>query len=267
MTMILVDPLELNVISQTLRNCAAESADIGTQLWACAQCAMPADLDAAINALVSAADRVLDDAAANLDARATDLANRAAIAANDPVAATNVATGVNTSAVPGVTGGMNIVGGSGSFLASSTTVGGPDPFGGMSIVGGSGSFLASSTTVGGPDPFGGMSIVGGSGSFLPQPSTQSILGGAATVGGTEPLGGSGIGWTPIGAGIPGSSPLSSGLFNSRLFGNSTTPFLGSSGDSGRLPSFTEWSNDPRIDTDHDGLPNRFDNEFRNRDRP
>jgi hypothetical protein len=245
MTMILVDPLELNVLSETLRSCAAESADIGTQLWACAQCAMPADLDATINALVSAADRVLDATAANLNVRATDLANRAAIAANDPVAATSVATSVTTPGVLGVIGGMDIVGGSGSFLAASTTVGGPDPF-------------------------GGMSIVGGSGSFLPQPSTQSILGGVSTVGGTPPLGGSGViggSWTPSGPGIPGSSPLSSGLFTSGLLGSGTTPFLGSSRDSGRLPSFTEWSNDPRIDTDKDGIPNSDDNEFRNRDRP
>ena len=111
MTRIIVDPFELNVASETLRSCAVESADIGTELWACAECPMPADINATVNALVSAADRVLDAAAAQLQVRANDLTNRAAIAANDPVTAATAASSPAASGVWGVIGGMDIVGG------------------------------------------------------------------------------------------------------------------------------------------------------------
>jgi hypothetical protein len=165
MTMILVDPFELNTASETLRSCAAETADIGTQLWACAQCAMPAEINATVNALVATADRVLDATAANLSLRSTDLANRAAIAANDPVAASTVATSPTTSGVWGVIGGMNIVGGNSG--PGFTIVGGTNPYAGTSIVGGGGPFgdgagfftgggfsAIGTTTIGGGGPFG-----------------------------------------------------------------------------------------------------------------
>lgn len=166
MTMILVDPFELNAASETLRSCAAETADIGTQLWACAQCAMPAEINATVNALVATADRVLDATAANLGLRSTDLANRAAIAANDPVAAATVATSPATAGVWSVIGGMNIVGGNSG--PDFTIVGGTNPYAGTSIVGGGGGpfgdgagfftgggFSAiGTTTIGGGGPFG-----------------------------------------------------------------------------------------------------------------
>ncbi len=89
--MIVIDPSELVAASDTLRSCAIESADIGTQLWSCAQCAMPGDIQGVVDQLVAAADRVLDEIGSQLSLRATDLANRAQIAANDSLVAANEA--------------------------------------------------------------------------------------------------------------------------------------------------------------------------------
>jgi hypothetical protein len=170
MTLIVVDPIELNVASETLRSCAAETADIGSQLWACAQCAMPPDLEAAINNIVSTGDRVLDGTAAVFQVRATDLANRAAIAANDPIAATSVATSPATAGVWGVIAATTVGGGGGPFgdgggfftgtgfqaIATTTVGSGGGPFGdGGGFYTGFGSNVIAATTVGGGGgPFG-----------------------------------------------------------------------------------------------------------------
>jgi hypothetical protein len=94
--MITIDPNELTVASETLRSCAAEAADIGSQLWACSCCVMPADLQGAVDGLVVVVDRALDALAARLDAQAGDLSNRAHIAATDSMAAAGVVVENNT---------------------------------------------------------------------------------------------------------------------------------------------------------------------------
>jgi hypothetical protein len=92
---ITLDPTEMIAASETLRNCAVEAADIGSQLSACACCAMPADLQTAVDDLASTVDRALDSVAARLSAQAADLTNRAQIAASDslPAAISAVDTG------------------------------------------------------------------------------------------------------------------------------------------------------------------------------
>jgi len=213
MTMILIDPSELTVASETLRSCAAETADIGSQLWACAQCAMPPELAAAINNIVSTADRVLDATAAVFQLRATDIAMRAAIAANDPVAATSAATAPSTLAMGNVIGGMNVAGGGGPFgdgggyftgggfsAIAATTVGGGGPFGdGGGFFTGGGFSAIASTTVGG-DPFGN-----GSGYFT---GAGAGVIGATTVGGGGGLFGDGAPiYTGLGTGSRRNEPL------------------------------------------------------------
>jgi hypothetical protein len=94
--MITIDPNELTVASDTLHSCAAEAADIGSQLWACACCVMPADVQGVIDQLVIALDRALDSVAARLDAQAVDLGNRAQIATTDSLAAAGVVVESNT---------------------------------------------------------------------------------------------------------------------------------------------------------------------------
>jgi len=94
--MITIDPNELAVASETLRSCAIESADIGSQLSACACCAMPPELQHVVDQLVVAVDRALDSVSARLDAQAVDLSARAQIAATDSLAAAG-AVGVDTS--------------------------------------------------------------------------------------------------------------------------------------------------------------------------
>jgi hypothetical protein len=192
MTMIMVDPAELRATADTLRSCAIENADIGSQLWACAQCAMPPAIDATVNELVAAADRALDASAAHLQARAGDLMNRAAIAAHDPITATSVATApaTTTTSIGDILTGMNIVGGS---SGSNFTIGGTDPWRTGAIVGGSGSFLATSGVISGSGLLGPM-VIGGSDSFL---ATSGVISGSGllgptVVGGGVPLGGTGV---------------------------------------------------------------------------
>jgi hypothetical protein len=69
-----------------------------------------------------------------------------------------------------------------------------------------------------------------------------------------------------------SSPTLSGMSGGPMSGlldtgSTRSPFLSSNRpDYGKLPSFQDWANSPKIDTDRDGIPNSGDNEFRNRDR-
>jgi hypothetical protein len=191
MTMIMVDPAELTATAETLRSCAIESADIGSQLWACAQCAMPPAINATVNDLVAAADRALDASAAHLRARASDLTNRAAIAANDPITASSVATAptTTTTSIGDILTGMNIVGGG---SGSNFTIGGTDPWRTGAIVGGAGSFLATSGVISGSGLLGPM-VIGGGNSFS---ATSGVISGSGllgptVVGGGVPLGGTG----------------------------------------------------------------------------
>ena len=120
--MITVDPSELIAAAETLRSCAREAADVGTQLWSCAECSMPADLQGVVDQLVVAADRALDSVAAQLDARAVDLTNRASIAINDSLVAatgsttldgtwTTITVGGNVTPVESLFGGTMTIGG------------------------------------------------------------------------------------------------------------------------------------------------------------
>ncbi|HZX55095.1 MAG TPA: hypothetical protein VFE86_10465 [Ilumatobacteraceae bacterium] len=119
--MITIDPNELTAASATLHNCAAEAAAIGSQLWACSCCAMPADLQGLIDQLVVTIDRALDALAARLDAQAVDLTNRAQIAATDSMAAAGVVVESNT--ITGTTPGSIVYSTIGGPL-SSVTIGG-----------------------------------------------------------------------------------------------------------------------------------------------
>ena len=94
--MITIDPNELVVASETLRSCAVESAEIGSQLAACACCPMPPELQHVVDQLVLAVDRALDSVSARLDAQAVDLSSRAQIAANDSLAAAGTVVGTDT---------------------------------------------------------------------------------------------------------------------------------------------------------------------------
>jgi hypothetical protein len=84
--LITIDPNELVAASATLHSCATEAADIGSQLRGCACCAMPPELQAAVDELVVVTDRALDSIAARIDVQANDLANRGQMAANDSLA-------------------------------------------------------------------------------------------------------------------------------------------------------------------------------------
>jgi hypothetical protein len=138
MTTINVDPGELNATADLLRAGAAEAADIGTALWACADCPMPAQLRSLVDQLVAAADRALDVSAVQLGGWANDLANRAQIAYTDALTASSITSGYSGPPAVQVGAGAGLIGG--GFGTAKITVGdGTTSFGsGAGLIGGPG---------------------------------------------------------------------------------------------------------------------------------
>lgn len=96
MTMITIDPDEMNAAGQVFSSAANELADIGSQLTSSACCPMPPVVASDINGLVGAADKLLDRIGVDLHAVAIDLLKRGLVAALDSLAA---ATGSSREAV------------------------------------------------------------------------------------------------------------------------------------------------------------------------
>ena len=105
---ITIDPNEMAAASETLHNCAAEAADIGSQLSSSAACPMPADVQSVVDQVVLTVDRALDEVAARLDAQAADLGRRADIAAGDSLAAAGVVVG--DTGISAASGGPSVDG-------------------------------------------------------------------------------------------------------------------------------------------------------------
>jgi len=150
--MITIDPNELTAASETLHGCATEAADIGSQLWACSCCTMPADIQGVVDQLVVAVDRALDSVAARLDAQAVDLTNRAQIATTDSLAAAGVVVEQNnvTGTTPGPVVYTSI---GGSLIDGGVTITTPDLIQavvGQTIVGGIG-IMPGDVTITNPD--------------------------------------------------------------------------------------------------------------------
>lgn len=92
MTMIRVDPGELDGSSEVLRSCAVRLNEIGSTLAGCIVPPIPSDLEGATMTLVRTVDHALQRVAGELDRTASDLRRRAAVAATDLAAAASVAT-------------------------------------------------------------------------------------------------------------------------------------------------------------------------------
>jgi hypothetical protein len=142
-----------------------------------------------------------------------------------------------------------------AFVAPPATVQ-PGALLGQSFVGNEfGTGFSSYGTAANTAPFGdGGTYWTGQMGYISSPDLSGMIGGTFVGGTTNPSAGS------LG-GLFGSSSLGTG--------STRSPFLNSSSDSrdyGKLPSYQEWSNSSKIDTDGDGVNNRWDNEFRNRDR-
>ena len=185
--MITVDPTELSAASETLRSCAVEAADIGSQLWSCAQCPMPADIQPLVDGLVGATDRALDSVAARLGTFSVDLANRAQIATTDSLAAASVAVDPNSQLAATLTGGTllgtSVIGGANDSLFGGFTVVQPDGtvidptwMAGMTTV----------STVGGPNDslFGGFTVVQPDGTVI-DPTWMTGMTTTTTIGGNN----------------------------------------------------------------------------------
>lgn len=286
--MITVDPAELSAASETMRACAVEAADIGSQLGSCVGCSMPPDIRASVDHIVATVDRLLDNSGSHFSMWATDLAGRAQIALTDSMTAGSMAGGPATALTVGAGAaiGMSVIGG--------------NSFGDFSITNSAGldSVLSGAGVIGG-NSFGGLSITSSAG-------LDSVLTGAGVIGGiaptritfidpatgleAAPLLGSGV----IGGGTNNSigmsltiaaenmrqrqaarldgirySGVASGAMNLGAFSNPSNPFLTSSNDNrvksiGAM-SFTEWSNSMDIDTNNDGIPNGAQTNFRRND--
>jgi hypothetical protein len=158
MTTILVDPQELTTVAATLRNVAAETAEVGRGLSHCTQCAMPPEVESLVNQIVSTSDAILDELARRMAASANDLLSRAGIATNDSLTAASAASG------PGLYPSSATIGGTGpGWTMEGTDI--SALISGAGIVGGSGSI----GVVGGA-PNLGMSIVGGTNPWSPSSS-------------------------------------------------------------------------------------------------
>ena len=142
MTRITIDPGELLATAETLRGCAAESAAVGSSLASCAQCAMPPDIQHVVDQVAVTADRLLAEIGARIGTHATDLVNRAQIAANDSLVGANQASapaGWGGSSAQDLLGGTSTIGGN---VAPAFTIAGTsvtsvqELLGGTSTIGG-----------------------------------------------------------------------------------------------------------------------------------
>jgi len=218
--LISLDPTQMIAAAETLRNCAIEAADIGSQLSACACCAMPADVQPIVDELATTVDRALDSVAAGLSVQAADLTNRAQIAAGDSLsaAASAVDTGTAISAASGSGTPMfttSIIGGQPLTepIIFGTAPAASSPTFTVSIVGGNaqGDLGFGNTTVNGTGL--GVSVIGGQqGSVVGYPLGGSPGLGVSVIGGQgQSLFDAGTypaDWVPqiIGGGIGGSLP-------------------------------------------------------------
>ena len=167
---ITVDPVELLAISESLRSCATEAADVGSQLQSCACCAMPAELQPLVDDLLMGADRALGSCAGQFSNYSVDLTDRAQIAATDslaaaasagdafvsPSATVSTATGLGTSMVGEAASGL---GGGGVVPTYTTSLVGGGPAAGL----GGGDIVPTYTmsVVGGGQQFDGPIMIGG----------------------------------------------------------------------------------------------------------
>jgi hypothetical protein len=288
---ITVNPDELSAASETLRACAVEAADIGSQLWSCVGCAMPPDIRGTVDQIVATVDRLLDNAGSHFNLWATDLAGRAQIALTDSLTAGSMAGGPATALTAGAGAaiGMGVIGGNsfGDFTITSSA--------------GVNSVLSGAGVIGG-NSFGDFTITNSAG-------LDSVLAGAGIIGGhaptritfidpttgleAAPLPGLGV----IGGGsydnpymtlanaaenmrqrqaarldaLGGGGPVTGAMVMDLIGATGSTPFINGIDDHDIKPigamSFTEWANSKTIDTNRDGVPNGFQTEFRRNEYP
>lgn len=147
MSMIRIDPQELEAAASTMRGAAVELADIGSQLASCVSCPLPPDVEPIVTQYIGVMDRILDVISGWFSSEANDLTNRAAIASTDLVSAGSVAT---AGAAVG-----SMVGGTVFSSASSMTIGGNSSQGFTVVDPNSGQAVDTSTL------YSGIAMVGG----------------------------------------------------------------------------------------------------------
>jgi hypothetical protein len=109
-TYLRIDPQELTTTAGTLRNCAAETAEIGSGIAACVSCPLPPDIAPVVGQIASLADRIAEVLVGRFLGDVQDLVNRASIASGD--VATVAASPVTAHAVSdSILGGPMIIGG------------------------------------------------------------------------------------------------------------------------------------------------------------
>lgn len=180
MTMIRLDPNELNQASIQLGRSAAELGELGAQLASCVSCPMPPMVAADIGALVSSADALLDQLGAVLHREAVDLARRAVISSMDSLAAATGTTRESVAAQLGVDlatlGVTPAAAAATSPLAGSGVVGGSSS--GFTLVDSAGQVVDPSTLLGG-------STLGGVTTSLPSPALGSGMVGGNSWGSSQ----------------------------------------------------------------------------------
>ena len=154
MTLIRVDPEELQVTATVMNACAAELAELQVSLPSCLQCVIPPEIAGLVQQIVTTIGSIVGVLAQFMGNDANELVNRATTAANDSLA-------VATSATVGVIGGNSA------------------PLDGVAVLGGSGrDYSTTDVTSGVPGYNPG--VLGGSGRDY---STPDVTGGGNSTAG------------------------------------------------------------------------------------
>ena len=154
MTLIRVDPEELQVTATVMNACAAELAELQVSLPSCLQCVIPPEIAGLVQQIVTTIGSIVGVLAQFMGNDANELVNRATTAANDSLA-------VATSATVGVIGGNSA------------------PLDGVAVLGGSGrDYSTTDVTSGVPGYNPG--VPGGSGRDY---STPDVTGGGNSTAG------------------------------------------------------------------------------------
>jgi len=178
MTLIRVDPEELQVTATVMNACAAELAELQVSLPSCLQCVIPPEIAGLVQQIVTTIGSIVGVLAQFMGNDANELVNRATTAANDSLA-------VATSATVGVIGGNSapldgvaVLGGSGRDYSTTDVTSGVPGYN-PGVLGGSGrDYSTTDVTSGVPGYNPG--VLGGSGRDY---STPDVTGGGNSTAG------------------------------------------------------------------------------------
>jgi len=155
MTLIRVDPEELQVTASVLNACAAELAELERGLPSCLRCSIPPEIEGLVQQIVSTIGSIVGAVAQLVGNDANDLVNRATTAANDSLA---VATSATIGIIDGNSAPLIGIGVIGGHSTPDFTITGGDTFQPSGVIGG---HSTPNFTITGGDTFQPSGVIGG----------------------------------------------------------------------------------------------------------